>query len=139
MGAPPAHLEAGHTSFQPCILVTSSNPGQCSNLVAVASLVTPSSTTGALTALPSGYLLGPKLFDNIHPLPAEYSAKLPRDLRDSALGYVSFSSLCIHKPGTYRVRFTLLKLADTTASTQDAVAISSVDSDYVRVRSNDRD
>lgn len=82
--------------------------------------------------MPQGYLRGQKMIDNAHEFPADYVDSLPRDLRKSAIGYVSFPNLTVERPGTYRIRITLLKMADVGYGDETETLLS-VDSNAFRV------
>lgn len=69
----------------------------------------------------------------MHSLPSDYLSKLPREVREQALGYVSFPTLSVARAGCYRVRITLLKLAGAGEAEQDAQTVAVVETGILRV------
>lgn len=136
MSGPPDTIEAAYTSFEPSVLISSPDarhyPPSTSNLIAVVSLVQLSSS-GTQAPVPTGYLAGSRLFDNIHGLPSDYVAKLPRDLRHTSVGYVSFPDLRIERPGFFKLRVSLLRLADVGSERQETTTVSVVESAHIKV------
>jgi len=141
MGQPPRGVHAGYR-FQPSVMISTKQSSSkkhrrpssvnVNNLVAVATLLA-ASPNGTLTSVPPGVLEGQKLFDNVHNLPSDYLGRLPQDMRDQALGYVSFPGLTVRRPGTYRLRTTLLGLPEVDSTTGETTDITAVDSEIFRV------
>ncbi|KAF4550458.1 Hypothetical protein D9617_17g047260 [Elsinoe fawcettii] len=136
MGQPPNMVPVGYP-FQPSALVNKrssssrkhSSSSRSGSIVAVVSLV--SASTGA--ALPSGVIQGQRLFSSVHDLPQDYRERLPSDLRESAIGYVSFPNITVTNPGSYCIKVSLLRLPESKSRSRETETIVSVESQPFQV------
>ncbi|CAK4034868.1 Hypothetical predicted protein [Lecanosticta acicola] len=103
-----------------------------SRLMAVVSLVA-DTRSGERMQLENGTLTGQKMFDSVHPIPESVADSLARSQACRlALGYVSFPSLLIRQPGTYRLRVTLIKMGSSSSSSGGA-SVACTDSESIKV------
>ena len=138
MRQPDQALHSGHY-FQPAILLSTRStqakkqkPVNTSNLVACVSLLG-QTTSGNWAPFPSGILIGAQLVSGVKALPEAYLNKLDPRIRDRAVGFLSFPNLSVHRPGVYRLRTTLVKLADVREERQGHDNLVDVDSAPFRV------
>jgi len=102
------------------------------NLVATVALLQDLGN-GKYAMSPRGVLRGRCPVDNLHELPSEYISRLPRDMRETALGYFSFPDIQIAETGTYRLRVSLVQLPDVKSKSFDTMTLTCVDSDEFQV------
>jgi len=102
------------------------------NLVATVALLQDLGN-GKYAMNPRGVLRGRRPVDNLHELPSEYISKLPRDLRETALGYFSFPDIEVAEAGTYRLRVSLIQLSDVKSKSSNTMTLTCVDSNAFHV------
>ncbi|GAB7343583.1 hypothetical protein MBLNU457_1585t1 [Dothideomycetes sp. NU457] len=138
MGHPPTAIPANYP-FQPSVMLKlTDRPSKgmhlpsSGNLVATVALLQDLGN-GRYAMNPKGVLRGKPPVDNLHELPSEYISRLPRDLRETALGYFSFPDVQVAETGTYRLRVSLVQLPDVKGKSFDTMTLTCVDSDAFRV------
>lgn len=103
----------------------------CSRLFAVVSLVA-DNRNGERVPLEAGVMAGQKMFDSVHPILADYTARLSNNEPCRlALGYFTFPSMLIRQSGTYRIRTTLIKMS--AAGEGGGMSILTTDSETIKV------
>lgn len=138
MGHPPTAMPANYP-FQPSVMLKlADRPSKdmhlpsSGNLVATVALLQDLGN-GRYAMNPRGVLRGRRPIDNLHELPSEYISRLPRDLRETALGYFSFPDVQVAETGTYRLRVSLVQLPDVRGKSSDTMTLTCVDSDAFQV------
>jgi len=138
MGQPPTAMPASYP-FQPSVMLKlhdrpskSMHLPSSGNLVATVALLQDLGN-GKYAMNPKGVLRGKRPVDNLHELPSDYMSKLPRELRETALGYFSFPDIQVSEAGTYRLRVSLIQLPDVKSKSLDTMTLTCVDSNAFQV------
>ncbi|USP75058.1 hypothetical protein yc1106_02332 [Curvularia clavata] len=114
---------------------------ESANLVAVAALVPDSGSSDSPDPNALNTLLAGRIFDTIHPFSDDEAdgCIASMDMADpNGVGYMRFPELVIRQVGTYRIRITLIRMANPSsdppaASTGSGLAVHVVDSNPVVV------
>ncbi|KAF2265318.1 hypothetical protein CC78DRAFT_203506 [Lojkania enalia] len=114
------------------------------NLVVVASLVAGSDDTVSMDPETLNSILSGTRFKSIRPFSDDEADGLPFSIEldgPRGVGYLYFDTLTIRHPGTYRIRFTLLRIRRSSSdppvsSVEGALSIGVVDSTSIVVQGN---